>query len=65
MDDNSKQLTVGDLVSPMRGETTALGIVIRVSWNKRYVEVGWIKDMKISKHCRVRDLILISRSPKP
>ena len=49
----------------MRGETTALGIVIRISWNKRYVEVGWIKDMEISKHCRVRDLILISRSPKP
>jgi hypothetical protein len=65
MGDKSNQITVGDLVSPIRGNTTALGIVIRISSNNRFVAVRWFKDLKISKHCRVKDLILISPSPKP
>ena len=64
MDDKSKQITVGDLVSPIRGNTAVLGIVIRISSNNRFVAVRWFKDLKISKHCRVKDLILISRPSK-
>lgn len=61
----NKRLIVGDLVSLRRSEGPMMGIVIRTSSNLRYVAVRWFIDWKVSSHCRVRDLKLISRSYGP
>jgi hypothetical protein len=61
----NKRLIVGDLVSARKESGSALGIVIRTSSNLRYVAVRWFIDWKVSSHCRVRDLKLISRSYGP
>lgn len=65
MGTKDKQLMAGDLVSPIRGNTTALGIVIHAGPNLRYVAVRWFMNWKVSSHMKARDLILISRAHKP
>lgn len=61
----NKRLSVGDLVSLRRSNGPIMhymGIVIRVNPNLRFVTVRWFIDWRVSSHCRVRDLKLVSKA---